>query len=92
MMRLLLGCPEPSLLVEVRGTFKPEQFSFTVVNGAWDGHFLRGWVYVDDTANDMNPLVGEFMVISDCQESLAGDYNDVFNNFKEAPFSCMYKR
>ena len=81
-MRLMLGTKErPSLLVDVKNDYDLDIFEFWVVNGAWEGRYTDGWITV------LNPPGGAFSsldrceILTDNQDRLRGDYNDVFNNF-----------
>ena len=86
-MRLMLGTKEnPSLLVDVTQEKSPTEFDFWVVNGAWKGTFTNGHVTV------WNPPTGSWTdlditeILSDNQDRLRGDYNDVFNNFSNPSY------
>lgn len=86
-MRLMLGTKErPSLLVDVTQEKSPTEFDFWVVNGAWEGTFTNGHVTV------WNPPTGSWSdlditeILSDNQDRLRGDYNDVFNNFHDPSY------
>lgn len=81
-MRLMLGTKDqPSLLVDVEQEKSPTEFDFWVVNGAWNGTYTNGHITV------WNPPSGSWSsleideILSDNQDRLRGDYNDVFNSF-----------
>lgn len=80
-MRLMLGTVDrPSLLVELEQEKSPTEFDFWVVNGAWRGTYTNGCITIwhpDQpwTNLEMNEI------LTDNQDRLRGDYNDVFNNF-----------
>lgn len=81
-MRLMLGYHgEPSLLVSVDEKYKPTNFNFRVVNGAWDGKFTDGHVtvlcYPGGAFSDLD--ITE--IICTDQDRLRGDYQTVFYNF-----------
>jgi hypothetical protein len=77
-MRLMLGTTDgPKLLVSVDKDLSYNRFDFHVINCYWDGHFNDGTITVNATGDSF----GGVKVLSDDQDRLRGDYNDVFNNF-----------
>jgi hypothetical protein len=81
-MRLMLGTnDDPSLLVNVGQEYSPTHFDFWVVNGAWDGTFYNGYVTVHHPWNPHSSL-DKVEILCDTQSRLHGDYQDVFNNFR----------
>lgn len=86
-MRLILSTTaEPQLLVTVNteeyNTCK-EIFDFYVINGAWDGNFNKGTVYV----YEKDTYHGNVVVLCDNQDDINQlgnfyDYNSVLNNYK----------
>lgn len=76
-MRLMLGKDVPSLLVDVVNTYNPTDFKFDVVNGGWSGRFVEGTVHVDDRGDSFDGV----SILSDNQDRLRGEYDEVFNNF-----------
>lgn len=80
-MRLMLGTPgQPSLLVNIEQERSVDDFDFWVVNGAWPGVFYNGHVTVLHPDNPWSDL-DKTVILTDNQDRLRGDYNDVFNNF-----------
>ena len=85
-MRLMLGTQErPSLLVNVKEDYNPEQFDFWVVNGAWDGTYTNGYITVHHPHEPFSSL-DKMEILSDNQDRLRskdwyGEYNEVFANF-----------
>lgn len=80
-MRLMLGTKnKPSLLVEVEQEYLPTHFEFYVVNGGWEGTFNNGHVTVWHPSHPWTDL-DKTEILSDNQDRLRGDYNDVFSNF-----------
>ena len=80
-MRLMLGGEhnDPRLLVEVNSDYiQKSRFKFWVTNGAWEGWFCDGAIYV---GNSENPAGIGVKILSDNQDRLRGDYNDGFNNW-----------
>lgn len=82
-MRLMLGVDNrPSLLVDVTEFDNPDNFDFYVVNGAWEGKFQNGYITVlGAPAGDFSDHLTHHSIITQNQDRLRGDYNDVFNNF-----------
>jgi hypothetical protein len=81
-MRLMLGTKQyPSLLVDIEQEKSPTEFDFWVVNGAWHGTFTNGHITVWDppTGSWSNLDIDE--ILSDNQDRLRGNYQDVFDNF-----------
>ena len=80
-MRLMLGGEhnDPRLLVDVNSNYiQKSRFKFWVVNGAWEGWFCDGAIYVDESEN---PAGIGLNILSDNQDRLRGEYADVFNNW-----------
>lgn len=86
-MRLMLGVDGcPSLLVSVDEFDDQNNFSFYVVNGCWEGKFHNGYITV------LGPPTGDFSsldqhtILTQNQDRLRGDYNDVFANFENESY------
>lgn len=86
-MRLMLGTAnQPSLLVDIEQEKSPAEFDFWVVNGAWHGTFTNGYVTV------WNPPGGDFSsldkveILSDNPDRLRGEYQTVFDNFRNPDY------
>jgi hypothetical protein len=75
---------EPRLLVEKSGT-NNDEFKFDCINGAWEGKFNRGTVIVFGAPAGEN-MIESVEILSDNQDRLRGNYNDVFNNFHDADY------
>ena len=81
-MRLMLGTKErPSLLVDIEQEYSPTHFEFWVINGAWEGTFYNGHVTVYGCPSGDYSSLDKVEVLTDNQDRLRGDYQDVFNNF-----------
>lgn len=81
-MRLMLGTEDnPSLLVLVEQERSPTDFDFWVVNGAWKGIFNNGHVTILGCPSGDFSDLDQTEILSDNQDRLRGDYQDVFNNF-----------
>lgn len=81
-MRLMLGTVErPSLLVSVHQEKSPTHFDFWVVNGCWEGTFYNGYVTVYGCPSGDYSSLDRVEILTNNQDRLRGDYNDVFNNF-----------
>lgn len=82
-MRLMLGTKErPSLLVDIEQEHSPTHFEFWVVNGAWNGTFYNGHVTVWHPDHPWTDL--DFTeILSDNQDRLRGDYQTVFDTFRD---------
>lgn len=94
-MRLMLGNKgQPSLLISVHQEKSPTEFEFWVVNGAWEGTYTNGKVTVWQPDHPWTDL-SHTEILSDNQDRLRGDYNDVFNNFDNpdyvAPIAPKYQ-
>jgi hypothetical protein len=96
-MRLMLGTPgKPSLLVDVDPNFNRNYFDFWVVNGAWDGTFKDGYIYV---RKDTEHTGSKVEILTDNQDRLRcgqngsdNDYNAVFDNFDNPNYVApLYK-
>jgi hypothetical protein len=80
-MRLMLGTKDnPSLLVNLEQEKSPTEFDFWVVNGAWKGTYTNGYVTVWHPDNPWTDL-DMTEILSDNQDRLRGDYQEVFDNF-----------
>ena len=82
-MRLMLGTKDdPRLLVEIEQEYnKLNHFDFWVVNGLWHGSFYNGYLTVWDPPSGSWSLLDNTEILSDNQDRLRGDYQEVFNNF-----------
>jgi hypothetical protein len=78
----MLGSTDcPNLLIELEQEKSPAEFEFWVVNGAWYGTFTNGHITVwDCPAGDFSSLE-KIEVLTDNQDRLRGNYQDVFDNF-----------
>ena len=85
-MRLMLGTQDrPSLLVDIEQEHTPTHFEFYVVNGAWAGTFYNGHVTVWHPERPWTDLdITE--ILSDNQDRLRGQYQDVFDNFSNTSY------
>lgn len=85
MMRLMLGTEgNPSLLVSVADNYDPTNFSFRVINGAWDGHFTNGHVSILGGYGYSPPPYTHLdttEILCRDPDRLRGEYNEVFANF-----------
>ena len=82
-MRLMLGdIMGTNLLVSVDDNYSPEEFSFYVINEDWKGKFQLGIITVDnhDTISHGNKI------LTDNQNRLGGEYQDVFDNFHNVDY------
>ena len=89
MKRLMLGTNDfPSLLVTVKDNYDPESFEFYVVNGCWKGHFTKGYISIfeNPAEGDCTDISHKLIILCDSQDRLRGNYNDVFNNFKDTSY------
>ena len=78
----MLGTKDrPSLLVDIEQEHSPTHFEFWVVNGAWEGTFYNGHVTVYGCPSGDYSSLDKVEVLTDNQDRLRGDYQDVFNNF-----------
>ena len=85
-MRLMLGTlGTPSLLVSIEQEYSPTHFEFWVVNGAWEGTFYNGYVTVHHPWNPHSSL-DKVEILTDNQDRLRGDYQEVFNNFNNVDY------
>ena len=81
-MRLMLGTDnQPSLLVEVQQELSKDNFNFWVVNGAWSGQFQNGCISVFGCPSGDFSSLEPINILTENQDRLRGDYQDVFNNF-----------
>ena len=80
-MRLMLGTKDqPSLLIELEQEMSSTHFDFWVVNGAWAGTFYNGYVTIWHPDRPWTNL-DMTDILSDNQDRLRGDYQEVFDNF-----------
>jgi hypothetical protein len=85
-MRLMLGTlDQPSLLVDIEQEKSTTEFDFWVVNGAWRGTFYNGYVTVHHPWNPHSSL-DKVEILSDNQDRLRGEYQEVFNNFNNPDY------
>ena len=78
-MRLMIGTNgEPRLLVEVQDNYDPNNFKFLVINGQWEGQFNNGDIAV--YGDEEHAFPGN-EILTDNQDRLRGDYNEVFHHF-----------
>lgn len=75
----------PNLLVEIEQEKSPTEFDFWVVNGAWNGTYNNGRVTVWHPDNPWSDL-GTTEILTDNQDRLRGDYNDVFWHFADSNY------
>lgn len=87
-MRLMLGVNNvPQLLVSVDGNYSgvgeptKDRFDFWVINGAWSGIFNDGFVTVFGCPSGDFSALEKVEILSDNQDRLRGDYEDVFDNW-----------
>ena len=86
-MRLMLGSKDnPSLLVDVSEDFDLDIFEFWVVNGAWKGKYIDGWITIYGAPGGDFSSLDRVEILTDDQDRLRGDYNDVFNNFDNVDY------
>ncbi len=86
-MRLMLGTKDnPSLLVEIEQELSPTHFDFCVVNGAWKGKYIDGRITIYGAPSGDFSSLDRVEILTDNQDRLRGDYNDVFNNFHNVDY------
>jgi hypothetical protein len=86
-MRLMLGTKGiPSLLVDVADSFDLDLFEFWVINGAWKGKYIDGCITIYGAPGGDFSSLDRVEILSDNQDRLRGDYNDVFNNFDDVDY------
>lgn len=83
-MRLMLGQEgKPSLLVSIADDYNKDSFGFSVINGRWEGNLtgnvLR--IYYDYDKTHFKDETVSIEILTDNQQRLAGEYNEVFGNF-----------
>jgi hypothetical protein len=71
----------PSLLVDIEQEKSPTEFDFWVINGCWRGSFTNGHITVWDPPTGSWSSLDIDEILSDNQDRLRGDYQEVFNNF-----------
>ena len=74
---------KPFLLVNVEENYNPKKFEFYVINGAWDGIFIDGYLTINHPWHPFSSL-DKVQIICTDQKRLRShpwDYQDVFNNF-----------
>ena len=82
----MLGTAEhPSLLVDVEQEHSPDHFEFWVVNGAWRGTYNNGHVTVWHPYEPWTDL-DKVEVLCNNQDRLRGEYQEVFNNFRNPSY------
>jgi hypothetical protein len=78
----MLGSTDcPSLLIELEQEKSPTEFDFWVINGHWSGTFTTGHITVWDCPTGDFSSLEKIEVLTDNQDRLRGDYQDVFDNF-----------
>lgn len=90
-MRLMIGRGTvPALLVTVNGNYDPSNFTFTVINGCWDGVFYNGHITVlGCPSGSFSDVDGDMEILCDNQDRLRSErdddymdeYSSVFANF-----------
>lgn len=83
----MLGTKEcPSLLVYVGDNIDRNHFKFWVVNGCWEGTFYNGHITVHDCPSGDFSNLDQVKILSDNQDRLRGDYNQVFAKFDDPDY------
>ena len=78
-MRLALSNQNGALLlIETKNTKKRNRFDFYVVNGGWAGKYTNGRITVYEPDDISWTSLDKMTIITDNQDRLRGDYNDVF--------------
>jgi hypothetical protein len=72
---------QPSLLVNIQQEHSTNHFEFWVVNGAWEGTYTNGYITIHHPWNPHSSLE-KVEILSDNQDRLRGEYQDVFDNFR----------
>jgi hypothetical protein len=86
-MRLMLGTKDnPSLLIELEQEMSPTHFDFWVVNGAWKGKYIDGWITIYGAPGGDFSSLDRVEILTDNQDRLRGDYQDVFDNFDNVDY------
>lgn len=86
-MRLMLGTKDdPSLLVDVDQEHSPTHFEFWVVNGRWRGTYTNGHITVWDPPTGSWSSLEIDEILTDNQDRLRGDYQTVFDNFRNPDY------
>jgi hypothetical protein len=86
-MRAMLGVEgRPSLLVEVDNLDNKDSFNFYVINGAWNGKFQNGYITVYGAPTGHFSDLTRYSILTQNQDRLRGDYQDVFNNFSNPDY------
>jgi len=86
-MRLMLGTKGmPSLLVDVSEDFDLGIFDFWVINGAWKGKYTNGWITIYGAPGGDFSSLDRVEILTDDQDRLRGDYQDVFDNFDNVDY------
>ena len=93
-MRLMLGTEDrPSLLIELEQEMSPTHFDFWVVNGAWQGVFINGYITVLDCPSGDFSSLEKTEILCDNPDRLRGDYDTVFANFDNVDYVApVHKR
>lgn len=85
-MRLMLGLGgKPSLLISTEKEHSPDHFDFWVINGAWEGTYHQGNITCWSPYAPWSNL-DKVDILSDNQDRLGGDYNDVFANWDNSNY------
>jgi hypothetical protein len=83
----MLGTKDnPSLLVDVSEDFDLDIFEFWVVNGAWKGKYIDGWITIYGAPGGDFSSLDRVEILSDNQDRLRGEYQEVFNNFDNVDY------
>lgn len=93
-MRVMLGSENrPSLLVEVESFVSyPSSFKFWVVNGAWEGEYSNNRVSVFHPFEPAFTDLQKVEILSDNQDRLRGQYQEVFDNFSNKNYVAPYNK
>jgi len=76
----------PSLLVDVSEDFDLGIFDFWVINGAWKGKYTNGWITIYGAPGGDFSSLDRVEILTDDQDRLRGDYQDVFDNFDNVDY------
>lgn len=86
--KLMLGrAGVPDLLVEIEEHYSPTHFDFWVFNGAWEGTYTNGYVTVWGCPTGNYTSLDKIEILTDNQDRLRGNYNDVFANFHDETYT-----
>lgn len=94
-MRLMLGrTGQPDLLVSVEDYSNKNEFTFSVVNGNWQGKFINGFITIQDAPSGAYTSLIKMEVLCDDQDRLYGkntfDYNTVFYEYENLHYKTKY--